>query len=102
MIEYYVMDNMRFAFISGSQCSNMEIFYRKLKKQIDIPDYFGDNLDALDEILFDLSWIKEKKLILIISEFDIFLQEDMESKALLVELLENAMSEKFSFVSLKN
>ena len=41
----------------GSELKTKEQLMLKMKEAFSIPDYFGMNWDALDEVLRDLSWL---------------------------------------------
>lgn len=56
--------------------------------QLKVPDYFGANWDAFDEALRDLSWIKERKVVL--SHQDVPLSGGKDRKIYL-EVLGNAV-----------
>ncbi len=51
--------------------------YSLLKENLNFPDYFGQNLDALYDVMTDLSWLKNKMKIDIIN-YDSLLKEDIE------------------------
>lgn len=36
-----------------------------LAKELNFPDYFGRNWDALDEVLRDFSWVKCKRIVIV-------------------------------------
>ncbi|CRH26304.1 Ribonuclease inhibitor [Chlamydia trachomatis] len=42
---------MKEVFIDFSQIGDYEEFYEQLKKKLPLPDYFGDNLDGLYDVL---------------------------------------------------
>jgi RNAse (barnase) inhibitor barstar len=65
-LNYYSADNIRYVFIDGNTCDTIEKCYITLAQQLSIPDYFGYNLDALEEVLADLEWIEEEKIIIIV------------------------------------
>lgn len=56
----------RLACIDGAEAKTLKAFYDKIAKALDFPDYFGQNLDSLDELLNDLQWIKENKIVIFI------------------------------------
>jgi hypothetical protein len=45
------------AFLEGTRMCNWRGFYSEFILKFGLPEYFGENLDALDEVLRDLSWI---------------------------------------------
>ena len=63
----------RIVLMHAKAVQSMAQFYKDIQLALDIPSYFGSNLDALEEILDDLSWIKEPRTILIIYRSDLLL-----------------------------
>ena len=53
--------------VDGQKTTSMKAFLEEIGTAMNFPDYDGKNLDALDEMLNDLEWIKEKKVIIYIS-----------------------------------
>lgn len=66
------------AVIDGNKCKDISSFFEQISKAMNFPDYFGNNLDAFDEMMSDLEWIDEKNIILIITNYDNLLSEDKE------------------------
>jgi len=52
--------------IDGLKATSMKEFHEQIGLAMEFPDYSGKNLDALDEMLNDLEWIKQEKVILYI------------------------------------
>jgi RNAse (barnase) inhibitor barstar len=86
-ISYYSADNIRYVFIDGNICDTIDKCYITLALQLSIPDYFGYNLDALEEVLADLEWIEEEKVILIVLNADGILQKEPDVKNDFLEIL---------------
>lgn len=61
-----VFSGWRIARIDGSQATTMKTFHEQIALALDFPDYFGHNLDSLDELLNDLQWIDEEKIVIFI------------------------------------
>ena len=97
---FFVENNTRFVFIDGDANDVIEKCYATLKVQLSIPDYFGNNLDALEEVMNDLDWIEEEKINIIISGENNLLKNDLESKNDFLEILETSSLEKISIVYL--
>lgn len=76
--------------IDGKKTTTLRSFFDAISEAMHFPDYFGFNLDSLDELLNDLSWIEDKKLLVYIYNSDSFLiNERSESKKLtLLDMLD--------------
>ena len=66
-IEIHISSNIK------SKEDLLDYFSEKLK----FPDYFGKNWDALYDCLVDLSWIKEKKIIILHDEINFIETNDL-------------------------
>ena len=42
--------------------SSKKALFFAMKKELQLPDYFGENWDALSDCLRDLSWIKQRRV----------------------------------------
>ena len=91
---FYISGNTRYVFIDGLLCNTIDKVYATLQSQLSIPDYFGHNLDALEEILADLDWVEEKKVKLIVINSATLLANDMALKEALLSILKNNDSKK--------
>lgn len=100
------MKNVFKAKISGMKCQTLSGLYDQLGKALDFPDYFGKNLDALEECLLDLTWISEKEIVLTITDRDDFLKHEKPEKQEIVaeifELAEENEGEKEFSINWKN
>jgi len=99
---FLVHNNTRFVFIDGNANDTVEKCYKTLQAQLSIPDYFGQNLDALEEVMNDLDWILESEIIITISAPAMLLQNDIASKNDFLEILETSSLEKVKVVYLKD
>ena len=73
-----VLNDNFIAVLDGNKCKNLSSFYKEISKALNFPDYFGNNLDSLDEMMSDLEWIEEKSVVLIIMNGNNFLSEDSD------------------------
>jgi len=76
--------------IDASEVTTLREFYEVLAKALHFPDYFGFNLDSLDELLNDLTWIEDEKLAVYFNNSEKFLEKERnETKILtLLDLLD--------------
>jgi RNAse (barnase) inhibitor barstar len=48
-----------------SGLSDQNQLFQTLSRELQFPDYFGNNWDALDECLRDLCWIKSRRVVIL-------------------------------------
>jgi hypothetical protein len=48
--------------LDGEKCQTLRGFYEAIAEAMEFPDDFGFNIDSLDEMLCNLSWIEEEKI----------------------------------------
>lgn len=97
---YFVENNIRYVFMDGNLCRSIEQCYVTLKQQLSLPDYFGNNLDALEEVLSDLDWINEEKIKIIILNSNGLLINDISKKKDFVEILNSCDNKKLEIIYL--
>jgi RNAse (barnase) inhibitor barstar len=71
------------AYIDGSKATSVKDFHEQIAAAMQFPDYSGKNLDALDEMLNDLEWIKEKKVVIYINHSAEWLSKEKSDEKLL-------------------
>ena len=99
-INYYSQEGVRYVFIDGHTCDTIEKCYITLAEQLSIPDYFGYNLDALEEILADLEWIEEEQIRLIVIHATTLLQLDSDLKNDFIKILMECENERVKVIGL--
>jgi len=90
---HLVTNRIYLAFVDGKLCPKTEDFYKQVSKALLFPDYFGHNLDALDEALSDLKWLSEKTILLLIFNYDHFLSKEKDKIETVHTIFSNATSE---------
>jgi RNAse (barnase) inhibitor barstar len=98
--DYYTENNVRYVFIDGNTCDTIGKCYTTLQQQLSIPDYFGFNLDALEEVLADLEWVNEEKITIIIINKPALLQNDEPMKDAFLDILQKNDNDKVQIVYL--
>ena len=71
------------AHIDGGTATSVKDFHEAISTAMHFPDYSGKNLDALDEMLNDLEWIDEKKVIIYIDRSAEWLSREKSDEKLL-------------------
>lgn len=69
--------------IDGQKATSMKDFQEQIGQALNFPDYAGKNLDALDELLNDLEWITEEKVILYITNSNDWLSKEKSDEKML-------------------
>lgn len=99
-MSYFSESNIRYVFIDGTVCKQIDDCYKTLQLQLSLPDYFGNNLDALEEVLSDLEWIDEAKVRIIILNQTGLLLNDANKKESFLDILNSCSNEKIEIIYL--
>lgn len=97
---YYAENNVRYVFIDGNTCDTIDKCYTTLQQQLSIPEYFGFNLDALEEVLADLEWVDEEKITIIIINKPALLQNNESMKDAFLDILQKNDNDKVQIIYL--
>ena len=77
-------------YLDGYNMMTTRECYSELFKKLDFPDYFGYNLNALYDMLTDLSWLSFRNLTLMIEKSYLLLSsETNEDREVFLEILED-------------
>lgn len=82
------------AIIEGKKAATINDFYTQISKQLQMPSYFGLNLDALYDCLCDFSWLESNHIQIVLKDYDDFLSKEPPLKRWdLLVVLNDAVSE---------
>lgn len=70
--------------IPGEKCVHLEEYLDLMSNLVQFP-VKAKGLDGYNDWMRDLSWINKEKIIIIINNFSLFLQEDVLSKKAVIE-----------------
>lgn len=62
--------------VDGAKSTTLKSFYEQIAQSLDFPDYFGHNLDSLDELLNDLQWLDKDKIVIFIEHSSEWLSKE--------------------------
>ncbi|UBM57455.1 barstar family protein [Marinilongibacter aquaticus] len=93
------LDDYALIEINSKSCKTLRSFYEALAQKLHFPDYFAFNMDSFDEIMNDLSWIEDERLLLYFSHSEEFLINERNDQKV-VKLLEmlDATCEDWKFM----
>ena len=95
MIDKYLENkNCFITAIDGNKCKNVKDFVVEIGQAFSFPNYYGKNLDALNDCINDLDWISKDNYILIINDFESFISDSKEDREDMVGFL-NEISEQW-------
>lgn len=85
--------------IDSKKVTSLREFYETLATSLYFPDYFGFNMDSLDELLNDLSWLEDEKIAIYFTNTKSFLiNERSEDKILSLLDMLDAISEDWKWM----
>ncbi|EXI74470.1 MAG TPA: barstar family protein [Candidatus Accumulibacter phosphatis] len=79
--------------VSLEDCSSLDEVLGRLGHDLDFPDWYGHNLDALKDCLTDFSWAEAAGYVLIIVHAEGLLAHDPAALAVLTEVFVEAIAE---------
>jgi RNAse (barnase) inhibitor barstar len=71
-------DGVYVVHIKGEENKTLDEVYDTIGDQMKVPPYFTRNMDSILELLCDLSWMHERIVEIVISNYEEFLQNEME------------------------
>lgn len=77
--------------LDGTALASKDGFLTAIAKAMELPKYFGHNLDALYDVLTDLRWLPEGRHVLIWTSHDTLRQHDPIAYLALRAVLEDAV-----------
>jgi len=84
--------------IDGAKAPTLKTFYQAIEQALSFPDDFEHNLESLDELLNDLTWIKQADVALYITNSAEFLSQEKLTKILELINLLDATAEDWKWV----
>ncbi len=83
-------DRFTVRIMRGEKCRSTAGLFPEFAKEMEFPDYFGHNWDALEECLTDLEWLPGKGYVLLVTAAEQILANDEEEFATFLEVLSDA------------
>jgi RNAse (barnase) inhibitor barstar len=76
--------------IEGQKLTKKEQFLNHAALAMHFPEYFGDNWDAFEDCLMDLSWIEADGFVIVYDHVDVFAEHQPQHFDTLLEILREA------------
>ena len=70
--------------INGKQCSKLADYLKIMADSFNFP-IEAKGIDGYNDWMRDLTWIEEKKIVVIISDYTDFLKDDLSSKEIILQ-----------------
>jgi hypothetical protein len=78
-------------FIIDNALDTKESLLRSVAKGLSFPKYFGENWDALDECINDLSWLKAKGIVVVLEKADDLLKLPLDDLTIFMNIIAGAI-----------
>jgi len=79
--------------LDGAELNNFVKFHKTIAQLLHFPDYYGNNLDALDEVLSDMEFSTLKNIQIVLRHYDQLLSDEPNDKKIaLLQVLNGAIS----------
>ncbi|MEH1924887.1 barstar family protein [Nostoc sp.] len=77
-------------YLDGKKINSKETFLSKAAEAMQFPTYFGDNWDAFDEFITDLTWCPAERYVILYEHADIFAQAEPTQYQIALDILNSA------------
>ncbi|ASZ13224.1 barstar family protein [Chitinophaga pendula] len=81
------------AVLDGRNARTLSDFYKEIARILTFPDYFHHNLDSLEEMIRDLSWIAASRIMLYIRYTASFLAEEQDKRPVVFSIFHDTLEE---------
>ncbi len=79
--------------LDGATLNTFDKFHKTIAQLLHFPDYYGNNLDALDEVLNDMAFSPLKNVQIVLRNYDKLLSDEAHDKKIsLLQVLNGAIS----------
>lgn len=94
-IRLHMSEGTEIVELSGRLMRDEKSFYDELAHKFQFPNYFGRNLNALDECLTDLEWLNltGRPLVVIVAESELLLRNDSELFEAFISIMQSVGQE---------
>jgi len=83
-------NNISIFYFDGSSIGSKKDFFNTAKKVMNLPDYSGNNWDAFEECINDLSWISAEGYIFVFDNTSAFFSKHPDDAETLLTILNDA------------
>jgi hypothetical protein len=84
------VNRLQVGVIAGKSARNHDAFMKSLWSPLHLPSYFGENWDAFDEVIHDLSWLQADAYLFILTDAHLLLDENDADFKIFLQLCEEA------------
>lgn len=78
-------------YLDGDLTPNEDAFLRNVAVAMSFPDYYGENWNALDECIQDLSWVPAAGYVLLYDDFERFARTDPAAWMIALDVFRTAV-----------
>ena len=82
--------NHKVFYLDGKKITSKQAFLKQAAEAMEIPTYFGNNWDAFDECITDLTWCPAQKYVILYDHADIFAQAEPTQYQIALDILNSA------------
>ena len=82
--------NQKVFHLNGKKINNKQTFLKKVAEAIEFPAYFGNNWDAFDECITDLTWCPAQRYVILYDHADIFAQSEPTQYQIALDIFNSA------------